>query len=211
MSEPFDQLEPDAVASSERFIDALAQGAPVDGDPGDRALAELLEDWRDDLRMLPTVSVCPEQEAAAALARVLAARRRAGHRTALVGAVAAAVLSVAGFGVLMGQAQPGDPLYGARTSLFGESAAVHDEQIAVSAESEMNDVEQMIATGQWDQAHDKLAAVGAHVQTVKDADRKQVLIDHMNRLTAKVVSRDAHATPLPGNSGTVLAPNAFGG
>ena len=89
--------------------------------------------------------------------------------------MAAAVLSVAGFGVLMGQAQPGDPLYGARTTLFGEPASVSDERIAVSAESEMDQVEQMIATGQWDQAHDKLAAVGAHVQTVRDADRKQGL------------------------------------
>ena len=67
----------------------------------------------------------------------------------------------------------------------------------MSAESEMDQVEQMIATGQWDQANDKLAAVGAHVQTVKDADRKQGLLDHMNRLTAKVVSRNAHATALP--------------
>lgn len=211
MSEPFDQLEPDAVARSERFIDALAHGEPFDGDHGDRALAALLEDWRDELRMLPTGRVCPEREASAALGRGLAARRRIRYRTALVGAVAATVLTVAGFGVLMGQAQPGDPLYGAWTSVFGEPAAVPDEQIAVSAESEMDEVEQMIATGQWDRAHDKLAAVGAHVQTVKDADRKQGLIDHMNRLTAKVVSRDAHATPLPSSSGIVLAPNAFRG
>ncbi len=199
------------MARSERFIDALAHGEPVDGDPGDRALAGLLEDWRDGVRTLPTVSICPEQEAAAALARGLAARRRNGHRTAVMGVVAAAVLSIAGFGVLIGQAQPSGPLYGARTSLFGEPAAVHDEQIAVSAESDMNDVEQMIATGQWDRAHDKLAAVSAHVQTVKDADRKQGLIDHMNRLTAKVVSRDAHATPPPINPGIIFAPNAFGG
>lgn len=125
--------------------------------------------------------------------------------------MAAAVLSIAGFGVLMGQAQPGDPLYGARTTLFGEPASVSDERLAVSAESEMDQVEQMIATGQWDQAHDKLAAVGEHLQTVKNADRKQGLIDHMNRLTAKVVSRDAHATALPIAPGIALTPNGFGG
>ena len=51
---------------------------------------------------------------------------------------------------------------------------MHDDRIAVSAETDLDQVEQMIALGQWDQAQDKLAAVGEHVQTVKDADRKQV-------------------------------------
>lgn len=211
MSEQFDLPEPDAVARSERFVDALAKREPVDGDAGDLALAGLLENWRDELRMPPMGGICPEQSAVAALARGLAARRRARHRTALVSAMAAAVLSVAGFGVLTGQAQPGDSLYGVRTTMFGEPASVSDERIAVSAESEMNEVEQMIATGQWDRAHDKLAAVGAHVQTVRDADRKQGLLDHMNRLTAKVVSRDAHATALPIAPGIAFTPNGFGG
>jgi hypothetical protein len=55
----------------------------------------------------------------------------------------------------------------------------------------------MIALGQWDQAQDKLAAVGDRVQTVKDSDRKQDLIDKMNRLNAKVASRDPNATVPP--------------
>jgi hypothetical protein len=211
MSEQFDQLEPDAVARSNRFFVALANGEPVDGDPGDRALAGLLESWRDESRTPATVGVCSELAAVAALNRGLVERRHSRRRAALTGAVAAAVLGIAGFGVLMGQAQPGDPLYGARTSLFGEPSSAYDERIAVSAESDMDQVEQMIAVGQWDQAHDKLAAVGQNVQTVKNADRKQVLIDHMNRLTAKVVSRDAHATALPGAPAITLAPNRFGG
>ncbi len=211
MSEQFDLPEPDAVARSERFIDALARRESGDDENGDRALAGLFESWRDELRLPPEGAVCPEPAALSALHRGLAARRRARHRTALVSAMAAAVLSVAGFGVLMGQARPGDPFYGARTTLFGEPASVSDERIAVSAESEMDQVEQMIATGQWDQAHDKLTAVGAHVQTVRDADRKQGLLDHMNRLTAKVVSRDAHATALPIAPGIAFTPNGFGG
>ncbi len=210
MSEQFHQLEPDAVARSDRFIDALATRKPVDGDPGDRALAGLLEGWRDEVRRPPTGEICAEHDAVAALGRGLAARRGSRRHMAFAAAAAAAVLSLAGFGVLMGQAQPGQPLYGARTSVFGEPASVNDERIAVSAESEMDQVEQMIATGQWDQAHDKLAAVGAHVQTVKDADRKQGLIDHMNRLSAKVVSRDAHATALPGAPVITFEPNRFG-
>jgi hypothetical protein len=219
---PFDQPDPDAVARSERFVDALANREPVDfvdvgdaGDTGDRALAGLLEDWRDDLRVQGLRRVCPEQDAVAVLNRGLAARRRARRRTVLVSALAAAVLGVAGFGML-----------------FGEPAPAHDDQIAVSAETDLDQVQQMIALGQWDQAQDKLAAVGAHVQTVKDNGRKQGLIDKVNLLNAKVASRDRNATmppnALPGTAPAVsatatvavippgdpvitVAPNPFGG
>jgi len=219
---PFDQPDPDAVARSERFVDALANGEPVDfvdvgdaGDTGDRALAGLLEDWRDELRVQRPRGVCPEQDAVAVLNRGLAARRRARRRTVLVSALAAAVLGVVGFG-----------------TLFGQPASVHDDQIAVSAETDLDQIQQMIALGQWDQAQDKLAAVGAHVQTVKDNGRKQGLIDKVNLLNAKVASRDRNATmppnALPGTAPVVsatatvavippgdpvitVAPNPFGG
>lgn len=196
---PFDQPDPDAVARSERFLDALARREPVDfvdvgdaGDTGDRALAGLLEDWRDELRAQGPRRVCSEQDAVAVLNRGLAARRRARRRTVLIGALAAAVLGVAGFGML-----------------FGEPASVHDDQIAVSAETDLDQVQQMIALGQWDQAQDKLAAVGAHVQTVKDNGRKQGLIDKVNLLNAKVATRDRNATrppdALPGTAPAVSA------
>jgi Anti-sigma-D factor RsdA to sigma factor binding region len=187
MSDLFDQPGPDAVARSERLLDALARGEPVgfiavadEGDSRDRALAGLLENWRDELRVQGPGGVCPEQSAAAVLNRGVAARRRARRRKALVSALAAAVVGIAGFG-----------------TLSGEPATVHDDQIAVSAETDLDQVEQMIALGQWDQAQDKLAAVGAHVQTVKDNDRKQGLIDKVKRLNAKVASRDRSATTLP--------------
>jgi hypothetical protein len=219
---PFDQPDLDAVARSERFVDALAKREPVDfvdvgddGDTGDRALAGLLEDWRDELRFQGPRAVCPEQDAVAVLNRGLAGRRRARRRTALVSVLAAAVLGVAGFGMLV-----------------GEPAAVRDDQIAVSADTDLDQVQQMIALGQWDQAQDKLAAVGAHVQTVKDSGRKQGLIDKVNLLNAKVASRDRNATmppnALPGTAPAVsatatvavippgdpvitVAPNPFGG
>jgi hypothetical protein len=116
--------------------------------------------------------------------------------------------------------------------LFGEPASVHDDQIAVSAETDLDQVQQMIALGQWDQAQHKLAAVGAHVQTVKDNGRKQGLIDKVNLLNAKVASRDRSVTrppnPLSGTAPAVsatatvavvppddpvitVAPNPFGG
>jgi hypothetical protein len=224
MSEPFDQARPHEVARSERLVDALANREPVDftdGEPGDRELAGLLEDWRDELRGRPPLELCGEQDAATALDRVLTGRRRARRRVALVGSAAAMVVGVAAVGAVLGQVKPGDAFYGVRTTLFGEPAWVHDDKIAVSAEADLDQVEQMIALGQWDQAHDKLAAVGAHVQTVKDIGRKQGLIEKVNRLNAKLVSRNAHppaagatasvAVIPPGAPVITLAPNPFGG
>jgi anti-sigma-D factor RsdA-like protein len=214
MSEDFDQ--PDEVARSARFIDALANRDPVDvtdlagaGDAGDRELAGLLEDWRDELRSHSTAGLCVEPDAVGVLNRGLAGRRRAKRRMTLVTTAAAVVLGVAAFGAVLGQVKPGDTFYGVRATLFGEPAWVHDDQIAVSAEADLDQVEQMIALGQWDQAHEKLAAVGEHVQTVKDVGRKQGLIDKVNRLNAKVVSRNGH--PPPGAPVITVTPNPFGG
>lgn len=201
---PFDQPDPGAMARSERFIDALAERQPIEfsdaadrRDSGERALAELLEGWRDELRVPPPPGLCRERDAVAALERGLAARRQLRRRVALVGALAAAVLSVGGFVALMGEAQPGDTLYGVHTRVLGEPASVHDERIARSAQTDMDSVEQMITQGQWDQAQDKLAAVSDRVQRVRDNDRKQDLVERVNRLNAKVASRDPHATLAP--------------
>jgi Anti-sigma-D factor RsdA to sigma factor binding region len=198
---PFDQPNVDAVARTERFIDALAKRQPVEfgdvtdpGDTGDRALAGLLEDWRDELRAPVPRGLCPEREAVAALNRGLAARRRRRRSMALVGTLAATLLGIGGFVAVMGEAQPGDTLYGVHTKVFGEPASVHDERIASSAQTDLDLVEQMITMGQWDEAQDKLDAVSDRVQTVKDGDRKQDLIDKVNLLHAKVANHDPNAT-----------------
>lgn len=220
---PFDQPDPGAVAGTERFIDALAKRQPVEfgdvadrGDTGDRALAGLLEDWRDELRVPATSRVCPEREAVAALDRGLAARRRSRRTPALVGTLAATVLGIGGFVAVMGEGQPGDTLYGVHTKVFGEPASVHDERVASSAQTDLDLVEQMIALGQWDEAQYKLAAVSDRVQTVKDSDRKQDLVERVNLLTAKVATRDPNATAvpswLPTAAPATLAPsNSVGG
>lgn len=228
MSERLDQPRPHEVARSARFVDALVNREPVDfadlagaSDAGDRELAGLLENWRDELQSRSAPDVCAEQDAVAALERGLAGQRRARRRMALVTLTAAAVVAFAAFGAVLGQVKPGDACYGVRTALFGEPASVHDDKVAMSAEADLDQVEQMIALGQWDQAHEKLAAVGANVQTVKDSGRKRGLIEKVNRLNAKVVSRNAHP-PEPSATASVgvvppgapvitVAPNPFGG
>jgi hypothetical protein len=210
---PFDQPDPGAVARTEGFIDALAKREPTDvgdvadhGGAGDRVLAGLLEDWRDELRTPVPPWFCTERDAVAALDRGRVARRRIHRRMALVGALAATVLSVGGFVAMMGEAQPGDTLYGVHTRVLGEPASVHDERIARSAQDDLDSVEQMITLGQWDEAQDKLAAVSDRVQTVKDNDRKQDLVERVNLLNAKVANRDPHATAVPSQQ-----PNSVGG
>ena len=195
------------------FIDALAKREPTDvgdvadhGGAGDRVLAGLLEDWRDELRTPAPPGFCTERDAVAALDRGRVARRRIHRRMALVGALAATVLSVGGFVAMMGEAQPGDTLYGVHTRVLGEPASVHDERIARSAQDDLDSVEQMITLGQWDEAQDKLAAVSDRVQTVKDNDRKQDLVERVNLLNAKVANRDPHATAVPSQQ-----PNSVGG
>jgi Anti-sigma-D factor RsdA to sigma factor binding region len=202
--EPFDQPDLDDVARAERFIDAVAKRQPVEfsdvtdqGDTGDRALAGLLEDWRDELRVPAASGLCPEWEAVGALNRGLAARRRTRRSVALVSALAATVLGIGGFVATLGEARPGDTLYGVHTKMFGEPASVHDARVASSAQTDLDLVEQMITLGRWDEAQDKLAAVSDRVQTVKDGDRKQDLIDKVNLLNAKVATRDRNATPAP--------------
>lgn len=210
---PADRPDPGAVAGTERFIDALARCEPIEygdvaerGDTGDRALAGLLEDWRDESRVPVPPGFCPERDAVATLNRGLAARRRIRHRMALVGTLAATLLGVGGFVAMMGEAQPGDTLYGVHTMVLGEPVSVHDERIASSAQTDLDSVEQMITQGRWDQAQDKLAAVGDRVQTVRDNDRKQGLIERVNLLNAKVANRDPNATVVRGQQ-----PNSVGG
>jgi Anti-sigma-D factor RsdA to sigma factor binding region len=213
---PFDQPDPDAVARTERFIDALAKREPVDIE--DRALAGLLEDWRDELRAPASSALCPDTVVVAALNRGVAERLRSRRRMALVGAVAATVLVISGFGAMTVEAQPGSTLYGIHTKLFGEPPAAHDDRIAMSAKNDLDLVQQMITQGQWDEAQDKLAAVSDRVQTVNDNDRKQDLIDRVNQLNVKVATRDPHAkmppSSLPGAAPAVSTnqqPNPIGG
>jgi hypothetical protein len=211
---PFDQPDAGAVARTERFIDALAKRQPVEfgdvtdeGDTGDRALAGLLENWRDELRAPVPEGLCPDREAVAAFDAGFAARSRAHRRMRVVAAVAATVLCLGGFGAMVVAAQPGERLYGIHAMLFGESPSVHDERIALSAETDLDLVEQMISLGQWDQAQDKLAAVSDRVQTVRDGGRKQTLIDQVNVLNAKVTNRDPNATP----AASTTQPQSVGG
>lgn len=192
----------DAITRSDRLLDALAAGESVNGgDAGDRALHTLMAGWRDELRWPPATGLVAENQAVAALEQ---GRHEAGNRApqrgrgfALVGTVAATVLGIGGFGAVLSTAQPGDALYGLRSTLFGEPPSVRDDQVVLAAQTEFAKVQQLIDTGQWDQAKDALAGANDAVQQVNDTGRKQDLVDQWNQLNVKVEKQDPAATLPP--------------
>lgn len=195
----------DAVARTDRFLDALAAAEPpVCSDPGEAALAGLLGGWRDELRWPPATGRVSEAEQAferhAAATAPPASRRRVHRGMTLVGSAAAAVLTLGGVGAVVGTAHPGGPLYGLRTMLLGEPASVHDERIELAAKTEFEKVQQMITQGQWDQAQERLTSLDDSVQTVNDNTRKQGLVDQWNRLNVQVQNRDPNAVPPPSSA-----------
>ena len=207
-----DEPSLDAIRRSDGFIDALASGRPAaPQDAADAELAALLGGWRDELRSPPSTGLISESDAVAALNAGLArnpvsaprekrtaAPTRPRRGLSVVGAAAAAVLCIGGFGAVVAGAGPGDALYGLRSMLFGAPKQVRDDQVALAARTELNQVQDLIAQGDWAQAQDKLVAVSTQVATIEDSPQKQELLDQFNDLSAKVVERDPEATAPPG-------------
>ena len=206
----------EAIRRADSFIDALAGGRPVaPQDAADAELAALLGSWRDETRWPPETGVITEAEAIAALNAGLGEKRGGpgrGRRTAptaitprrshrglsVIGAAAAAVLSIGGFGAVVAGSGPDDPLYGMRTMLFGAPKQVRDDQVALAARTEMQQVQQLISQGDWQQAQERLVAVSTQVASIGNEQQKQDLLEQFNDLSAKVVERDPAATAPPG-------------
>ena len=223
MSDFRDEPSLDAIRGTDDLIDALATGRPVTPqDSAEAELAALLGGWRDEMRFPPATGLISETDAIAALNAGLAEKpsgftrenranreklsatpTRSRRGLSVVGAAAAAVMCIGGFGAVVAGAGPGDALYGLRTMLFGAPAQVRDDQVALAARSEMNQVQELITRGDWAQAQDRLVAVSTQVATIEDGQQKQELLDQFNELSAKVVERDPEATVPPGITYTV--------
>ncbi|MDH6247793.1 anti-sigma-D factor RsdA [Mycobacterium sp. OTB74] len=183
---------------ADRFLDALAANQPPYSTDGTEAeLAFLLADWRDSVREPAVTTPVTARDAVAALQNGLAKKHSRGTLT-IAGSIAAALLCLGGFGTAVYGAGPGDALYGVRTTLFG-APRVSDEQVMLAAQTEMQQVQQMIDNGQWQQAQDKLQQLSPTVQSVDTPEHKQQLIQQWNALTYKVVEQNSAATlPPPG-------------
>ena len=212
----------EAVLRTDSFVDALATGGPVaPQDAADAELAALLGGWRDEMRQPPATDLITESEAIAALSAGLGGKRGGGIRDrrgtppapvvprrshrglSIIGAAAAAVLGIGGFGAVVAGSGPGDTLYGVRSMLFGAPKEVRDDQVALAAKTELAQVQNLIAQGDWQQAQDKLVAVSTQVASIGDQQQKQELLDQFNDLSAKVVERDPEAIAPPGITYTV--------
>ena len=205
-----DQPSLDDIARSDAFLDALAGGRQAAAtDDTDAMLAAMLGDWRDELRWPPESELISEDAAFAAIQSGIArtpsqnAGRGRRHLSA-VGAAAAAVLCLGGFGAVVAGSGPGDALYGLRSMLFGAPKQVRGDQVALAAQAELYQVQQLIAQGDWQQAQDKLVAVSNTVASVGDQQQKQELFNQWNQLSARVVERNPEATVPPGITYTVL-------
>lgn len=205
-----DQPSLDDIARSDAFLDSLAGGRQAAAtDDTDAMLAAMLGDWRDEMRWPPESELISEDAAFAAIQSGLPrtqapnTERRRRH-LGVVGAAAAAVLCLGGFGAVVAGSGPGDGLYGLRTMLFGAPKEVRDDQVALAAQSELYQVQQLIAQGDWQQAQDRLVAASNTVAAVGDQQQKQELFNQWNQLSARVVERNPEATVPPGITYTVL-------
>ncbi|MGX9674221.1 anti-sigma-D factor RsdA [Mycobacterium sp. HM-7] len=189
----------------DRFFDALAADQHAySTDSTEAELAFLLADWRDGIREPAVTTPVTARDAVAALQNGL---HRKESRTSLtiVGSVAAALLCLGGFGTAIYAAGPDSSLYGLHTAMFGAEKASRDDQVMLAAQTEMQQVQQLIDNGQWQQAQDKLQALSPTVQSVDAPEHKQQLIQQWNALTYKVVEQNPAATlPPPGEPLPIL-------
>ncbi|MGJ6126021.1 anti-sigma-D factor RsdA [Mycolicibacterium sp. Y3] len=196
---------------ADKFLDALASEQPVfSTDHADAELAFLLTGWRDEVRQVPMDHVVPPHEAESALHHALdfSTRRRNRRSLAVIGSAAAAVLCLGGFASVVYSANPGDGLYGLHSMLFGDQRQTRDDAVVLAAQTEMEQVQQLINTGQWDQAQDRLAALSTKVQSVETVERKSELIQQWNALTYKVVEQNPAATLPPAGEPLPVLPSS---
>jgi hypothetical protein len=190
---------------TDRLLDALAGEQPVyANDSADAELAYLLAGWRDEVRQPPMHRVLTPRDAAVALDRATTSTHRRRLSLAVVGSVAAAVLCLGGFGSVIYGAGPGDALYGLRTMFFGEQQVTRDDQVALAAQTQLAEVQQLIERGDWNAAQDKLQTLTTTVAAVGDVDRQQQLVDQWQQLSVKVETRDVNATVPPDAPPVVL-------
>jgi hypothetical protein len=187
----------DELSRTDLLLNALAERQPIDvDDPNDDALANLMGDWRDDLRWPPASALVSPEEAVGALRAGMMERRRGRRGLATIGSVAATLLVLSGFGAMVVEARPGGTLYGLHAMFFDEPTSGQN-QTMLSAKADLAKVQQLIDKGQWTQAEDQLAEVTSTVQSLNDSPGRKELLDEIDLLNAKVDSRDPNATVPP--------------
>jgi hypothetical protein len=182
---------------SDRFLDALATEQQVYAtDAGEAELINLLSGWRDEIREAPLMAPVTPRDAVIALDAAQRTRHSSRRTLTLVGSAAAAVLCLGGFVSVVAGSGPGDSLYGLRTMIFGEQQTTRDDAVMLASQ-QLAEVQQLVDSGQWDAAQQKLQTITTTVATVNDDVQKQELVSQWQDLTVKVDAKDAAATLPP--------------
>lgn len=186
-SEPIDVA---AVRADDALLDALSRDRLPGGwelTDADHQLASMLAGWRHevDARPMPLHPTVDEVEAEIARVDRAASHRGAFRRLRYVaGAAAVAVVAFGAVTVLAQNAEPGDPLWNVKETMFGSEASA---TIASSnVQSNMEKAEQALAGGDKRAAAEYLVAAQKDVGKMSGTDAKQRMQDWAQRLAEQV-------------------------
>lgn len=198
-SEPIDVA---AVRADDALLDALSRDRLPSGwelTDADHQLASMLAGWRHDIDARPMPLHPTVDEVEAEIARI---DRAATHRGAfrrlryVAGAAAVAVVAFGAVTVLAQNAEPGDPLWNVKETMFGSEASA---TIASSnVQSNMEKAEQALAGGDKRAAAEYLVAAQKDVGKMSGTDAKQRMQDWAQRLAEQV-------GPIPQNPLSAIA------
>lgn len=186
-SEPLDVA---AVRADDALLDALSRDRLPGGwelTDADHQLASMLAGWRHDIDARPMPMHPTVDEVEAEIARI---DRSTNQRTAfrrlrfVAGAAAVAVVAFGAVTVLAQNAEPGDPLWNVKETMFGSEASA---TIASSnVQSNMEKAEQALAGGDKRAAAEYLVAAQKDVGKMAGTDAKQRMQDWAQRLAEQM-------------------------
>ncbi|GAA2051102.1 anti-sigma-D factor RsdA [Williamsia deligens] len=183
-------LDVAAVRADDALLDALSRNRLPGGwelTDSDHQLAGMLAGWRHeiDAQPFPQHPTLEEVEAEIAAAGRMASRRGSLRRLRYVaGAAAVAVVAFGAVTVLAQNADPGDPLWKVKETMFGSEASA--TIASSSVQSNMEKAEQALSGGDKRLAAEYLVAAQKDVPKMSGLDSRQRMQDWAQRLAEQV-------------------------
>jgi len=185
-----DPIDVAAVRADDALLDALSRDRLPGGwelTDSDHQLASMLAGWRHDIDARPMPLHPTVDEVEAEIARIdRSTHQRSAYRRLryVAGAAAVAVVAFGAVTVLAQNADPGDPLWKVKETMFGSEASA---TIASSnVQSNMEKAEQALAGGDKRKAAEYLVAAQQDVPKMAGTDAKQRMQDWAQRLAEQV-------------------------
>jgi hypothetical protein len=185
-----DPVDVTAVRADDELLDALSRDRLPGGwelTDSDHQLAAMLAGWRHEIDARPMPLHPTVDEVHAEIERIgrTAAHQKTFRRLRYVaGAAAVAVVAFGAVTVFAQNAQPGDPLWDVKQTMFGSEA---DATIASSSvQSNMEKAEEALAGGDKRKAAEYLVKAQEDVGKMSGTDAKQKMQDWAQRLAEQV-------------------------